>query len=55
MDDSEWDCSSETSLNLDDDEKVINDDLLMKLVKTLPSISGISPDMFSPHDLRGSA
>ena len=27
----------------------------MKLVRTLPSISGISPDMFSPHDLRGLA
>ena len=55
MDDSEWECSSEISLNLDVDEKVNNDDLLMKHVKILPKISGISSDMFSHHDLIGLA
>ena len=45
MHNNEWECSLKTSLNLNDDEKAMNDDLLMKLVQTLPNISGISPDM----------
>ena len=55
MDESEFETSFSDSPETLDQESTVNGELSKKLTELLPLVSEISPDMFTPGDLRGIA